>query len=130
MSCKLINSYIKISSLGLMIKHEQFNLNHSTKHIFSQKYIFKNTVFGIVKPSVTIPKKLQFIDSLCEPGFHGHFRPFAYQTYILMHNLSQIAPKQPILLHGLPKNALIFHTSVLSFGTYQLAPLGLIQLNT
>ena len=30
----------KISSLGLMIKHEQFNINHSAKHIFTQKYIF------------------------------------------------------------------------------------------
>ena len=27
----------KISSLGLMIKYKQFNLNHSTKHIISQK---------------------------------------------------------------------------------------------
>ena len=27
----------KISSLGLMIKHKQFNLNHLTKHIISQK---------------------------------------------------------------------------------------------
>ena len=42
MSCKLINSYIK--SLGLMIKHEQFYLNYSTKHIFS-KIIFLRTLF-------------------------------------------------------------------------------------
>ena len=27
----------KISSLGLMIKHKKLNLNHSTKHIISQK---------------------------------------------------------------------------------------------
>ena len=35
---------IKISSLGLMIKHEQFNLNHSTTHIFSQKIYFCVTI--------------------------------------------------------------------------------------
>ena len=37
----IIISNIKIRSLGLMIKHEQFNLNHSAKHIFSQKYILR-----------------------------------------------------------------------------------------
>ena len=37
----IIISNIKINSLGLMIKHEKFNLNHSTKHIFSQKYILR-----------------------------------------------------------------------------------------
>ena len=39
----IIISSIKISSLGLMIKHEQFNLNHSAKHIFTKIY-FENTV--------------------------------------------------------------------------------------
>ena len=41
---------IKISSLGLMIKREQFNLNHSTKHIFSQNYTFVSLFLGTVKP--------------------------------------------------------------------------------
>ena len=79
MSCKLINSYIKISSLGLMIKHEQFYLNYSTNIYFQKLYFFENTVSGIVKPSVTIPKKSQIIGSLSEPGFHGHFRPRSNQ---------------------------------------------------
>ena len=58
MSCKLINSYIKISSLELMIKHKQFNLNRLTKHILIHKNYFENTVSVIVKPSVTIPGKI------------------------------------------------------------------------
>ena len=41
MSCNY-HFNIKISSLGLMIKHERSNLNHSTKHIFSQKYILEH----------------------------------------------------------------------------------------
>ena len=32
---------IKISSLGLIFKHKQFDLNYLTKHIFSQKYILE-----------------------------------------------------------------------------------------
>ena len=50
-SCQVIpHFHIKISSLGLMFKHEQFNLNHSTKHIFTQKYIFESLFLGTVKP--------------------------------------------------------------------------------
>ena len=37
MSCNFHFKHIKISSLGLIINHEQFNLNHSAKHIFSKK---------------------------------------------------------------------------------------------
>ena len=37
MSCNFTINHIKISSRGLMIKHEQFDLNYSTKHIISQK---------------------------------------------------------------------------------------------
>ena len=77
MSCKLINSYIKISSLRLMIKHEQFYLNYSTKHINSQKLFLRTLFSEIWKPSFTIPDKSQIIGSPCEPGFHGHFRPLS-----------------------------------------------------
>ena len=89
MSCKLINSYIKISSLGPMIKHEQFYLNYSTKHINSQKLFFENTVSGIVKPSVTIPEKSQIIGSLSEPAIHGHSRPLSHQSMIYF-NISKL----------------------------------------
>ena len=95
MLCKLINSYIKISSLGLMIKHEQFYLNHWTKHINSQKLFFENTVSGIVKPSVTIPEKSQIIGSFSEPGFHGHFRPYSNQCTIYFTIFHTFLTQQP-----------------------------------
>ena len=41
---------IKISSLGLMFKHKQFDSNYLTKHIFSQKYILVSLFLGTVKP--------------------------------------------------------------------------------
>ena len=37
MLCKSIINYTKISSHGLINKHEQFILNHSTIHIFTKK---------------------------------------------------------------------------------------------
>ena len=65
-----------------MIKHNQFDSNYLTKHIFHTKIYFENTVSGIVKPSVTIPEKSHFIGSICEPAFHGHFRPHFNQYMI------------------------------------------------
>ena len=65
-----------------MIKHRQFDSNYLTKHIFHTKIYFENTISGIVKHSVTIPEKSHFIDSLCEPAFHGHFRPHSNQYMI------------------------------------------------
>ena len=47
---KFLIHHIKISSRGLMIKHKQFNLNHLTKHIFSQFLLCEITVSGSVKP--------------------------------------------------------------------------------
>ena len=41
---------IKISSLGLMFKHKQFDSNYLTKHIFSQKDILVSLFLGTVKP--------------------------------------------------------------------------------
>ena len=47
MLCNFSFHHIKISSRGLMIKHKQFYLNHSTKHINSQKlfceHCFRNS---------------------------------------------------------------------------------------
>ena len=39
-----------------------------------------------MKPLVTIPDKLQIIGSLCEPKFHGHFRPQTNQYMIYFTN--------------------------------------------
>ena len=41
---------IKISSLGLIYKHKQFDSNYLIKHIFSQKYVFGSLFLGTVKP--------------------------------------------------------------------------------
>ena len=41
----------QISSLGLINKHEQFNLNYSSKHNFSRKY-FMNTIHGTIHVSL------------------------------------------------------------------------------
>ena len=47
MLCNFTFSYTKISSLGLIIKHEQSNLNYSVKHIFTQnlfcEHCFRNS---------------------------------------------------------------------------------------
>ena len=129
MSCKLINSYIKISSLGLMIKHEQFNLKHSTKQIFSQKYIFLNTVSGIVKPSVTILENSQFIGSPSEPVFHCHSRPNFNQSMIYF-NISKLRknPSAVAVMDGSMDSKKISNNSVSCFGTDQTAPNGLFRL--
>ena len=49
MSCNY-HFNIKISSLGLMIKHERFNLNHSTQTHIHTKYIFVTLFLGTIKP--------------------------------------------------------------------------------
>ena len=125
----IIVSNIKISSLGLMIKHEQFSLNHSAKHIFSQKYNFENTILGIVKPSVTIPEKSQINGSPREPAaIHGHSRPNAYQAtiqYTINTTYTQTAHT-----HGyglLTLGSINQINSVPSFGTDQTAVQGLNQ---
>ena len=119
MSCKFAFHYIKISSHGLMIKHEQFDVNHSTKHIFTQKYILLTLFLGIVKPSVTIPRKSPIIGSLCEPGFHGHSRPFSYQAYILMHNFNTSSPLNFRTVTDSKKISKKFQQFIPSFGTDQ-----------
>ena len=87
--------HIKISSRGLMIKHEQFDLNYSTNTLFHTKLYVENTVSGIVEPSVTIPEKSQFIGSPCEPAFHDHSRHHPNQ-YMIYHKISQfLQPHQP-----------------------------------
>ena len=96
MLCNFTINYIKISSRELMIKHEQLNLNYSTKHIISQKLFCETLFSGIVKPSVTIPGKSPIIGSLTEPEFHGHFRPYAYHNTICCTIYTINTPKQPL----------------------------------
>ena len=84
---------IKISSLGLMIKHEQFNLNHSTKHIFSQKYIFCVTIPRNSKTlGFTVPKLNNSSVHLVNPQSTAIPDPMHTSKH-LMHQLTQTAPK-------------------------------------
>ena len=102
MSCNYTFHHIKI--LGLMIKDEQFNLNHSTKHVFTQKYIFVSLFMRIMKPSFTIPDKPQIIDSPCEPTFPGHFRSHSNQ-YMIYYKFGEI--KHLNSPHGYGLNILV-----------------------
>ena len=91
---------IKISSLGLMIKHEQFNLNHSTKHIFSQKYILEHC-FGNSETLGYHSRKSQLNGSLSEPEIHGHSLPIVYQANIQHTNQRKPHPNSPYPLYFL-----------------------------
>ena len=72
----------KIISHGLINNYEQFNLNYSTIHIFTQNYF----VFTIHMNSETL--RLLFTANhpisvpLCEPEFHSHFRPHTHHNTI------------------------------------------------
>ena len=76
----------KISSHGLINKHEQFYLNYSPEHIFLQNY-FVNTIhmnnetlellFTANHPT-SVPH--------CEPEIHGHFRPYTHHNTIYTMN--------------------------------------------
>ena len=113
MLCNYTTHTSKISSLGLMMKHEQFILNHSAKHIFSQKCIFFNTVSGIVKPSVTIPEKSQLNGSLSEPAIHPGpmYTKKTFNTQINT-NYTQTAHTHIWLLHFCFKNLYQFGPKV------------------
>ena len=98
-SCYVISHFHtrKISSLELMIKHEQLDLNYSTNTLFHKNYFFRTLFLGIVKPLITIPGKSPIVGSLCEPEFHGHFRPYTHQRIIYSINYhinTQISPQQ------------------------------------
>ena len=48
-----------------------------------------------MKPSITIPGKSPIVCSLCEPEFHGHFRPHSNQDmiyHIIAQPMTQISP--------------------------------------
>ena len=129
MSYNFTFPYTKISSLELIIKHEQFNLNFSIKHIFTQNFIFVNTVSGTVKPLVTVPFKTQIIGSLCEPEFHGHFRPQTNQYMIYFTNYTINNPNKLHSAHTVTAYPFwvkkIYNNKVPRFGTDQTAPHGL-----
>ena len=85
----------KISSHGLINKHEQFNLNYSTKHIFSQKYFLNTIHVNNETLGLLFTAKHLIIGSLCEPEFHGHFRPHTHQHTIYSINYHTMSPNSP-----------------------------------
>ena len=72
----------KISSQGLINKHEQFYLNYSPEHIFLKKY-FLNTIHMNSK-TLELLFTTTFSTSVppCEPEIQWLFRPFAYHNII------------------------------------------------
>ena len=72
----------KISSHGLIYKHEQFDLNYSTKHIISQKYFMNSIHVNSETLGLLFTAKHPTSVPLCEPESHGHFRPHTHQQMI------------------------------------------------
>ena len=97
----------KISLRGLINNHKQFDLNYSTKHIFLTKIYFVNTIHVNSKTlGLLFTANHPIIGSLCEPEFHGHFRPHINQhmIYSIKHNPS--SPNSPCTATDCPKRAL------------------------
>ena len=131
-TCYAISQSItpKISSRWLINKHEQFNLNYSTKHIISQKY-FMNTIhvnsktFGYCSRPIT-KHRFHFVNPnfITISGFIHITIQFVSQ---IIQSTTQTAPHG----HGLHKfGSTISHTSVPSFGTNQTAVQGLEPTET
>ena len=85
----------KISSHGLINKHKQFNLNYSTKHIFSQKYFMNTIHVNNETLRLLFTTKHLIIGSLCEPEFHGYFRPHTHQHAIYSIYYHTMSPNSP-----------------------------------
>ena len=96
----------KISSHGLINKHEQFNLNYSTKHIFSQKYFMNTIHMNSETLGLLFTAKHLIIGSLCEHEFHGHFWPHMLQHTIYSINYHTMSPNS---LHPLSRTV---HTTL------------------
>ena len=72
----------KINPQGLIYNYEQFNLNYSTKHIISQKYFVNTIHVNSETLGLLFTTNHPIIGSLCEPEFHGHFRPHTHHNTI------------------------------------------------
>ena len=92
-----------ICSHELINKHEQFYLNYSTEHIFSQKYFLNTIHVNSETLGLLFTAKHPIIGSLCEPEFHGHFRPHAHHNIIHSINSNTSNPKQSVDSHVLSK---------------------------
>ena len=132
-TCYAISQSItpKISSLGLIIKHEQFNLNSSTKHFFTQKFILVSLLTCTVKPlgyySRQITKHRLHFEN---PNFMA-IAGLIHITIKFVSQFIQLTSQTAPHGHGLHKLvSKISHTPVPSFGTDQTTVQGLKQTET
>ena len=103
----------KISSHGLINKYEQFNLNYSTKPIFSQKY-FMNTIHVSSETlALLFTATLSTSVPLCEPEIHGHFRPHTHHNTIYSINYTLAAQT----IRGLSRIVQMASTNFPHFGS-------------
>ena len=106
--------YTKISSHGLITEHKQFNLNHSIKHIFAQKY-FVNTIHITIHVTIHITiyvnsKTIGLLFTtnhptsvpLCELEIHGHFRSHTHQHTIYFINYETNTSNSPYKVTDCP----------------------------
>ena len=100
----------KISSHGLINKHEQFHLNYSTKHIISQKYFMNTIHVNSETLELLFTANNPIIGSLCEPEFHGHFRPHTNQHMIYRTKQNPSSLNSPCTVTDCPKRALKIST--------------------
>ena len=131
-TCYVISQSItpKISSCGLINKHEQFDLNYSTIHIFTQKYF-----------RVTIHVNSETLGLLFTAN-HQHRFHFVNPNFIAISGLihipiqfvSQITTQTPKTAPKTDTNCIMglinSNTSVPRFGTYQTAVQGLKPIET
>ena len=91
-TCYIYSQFItpKISSHGLINKHEQFNLNYSTKHIFLTKYFMNAIDMNSETLGLLFTANHPTSIPLCEPKIQWPFRPHAHHntTYSIIYTLA------------------------------------------
>ena len=96
----------KINPHGLIYNYKPFNLNYSTKHIISQKYFVNTIRMNSETLGLLFMTNQPIIGSLCEPEFHGHFRPHTKQHMIYRTKHNPSSPNSPCTFTDCPKRAL------------------------
>ena len=129
----IITSNIKISSHGLIITDEQFNLNHSAKHIFSHNIQFSENTIHVNSKTLGFTVHGNFIFfslvHLVNPGFTAISGLNQINTRINTQLIIFILKNQLWSSHGLLHFASKFSiNSIPMFGTDQTPPNGLYQL--
>ena len=96
----------KISSHELINKHEQFNLNYSTKPIFSQKHFMSTIHVNSETIGLLFTANHPISIPLCEPEFYSHFRPHTHHNTIYITNYTINNPNSPCTVTDCPNGFL------------------------